>query len=89
MAPNNWKFDKTVSIGHVIILIGGLASGFGMYYSTQAKIAENAAVNRMQDQAIGTVSGNQVKIMAALERLDREQGDQNLAIERLKAKTGG
>lgn len=84
-----WKFDKTISVGHLLILLGGLSSGLGMYYATQAKIAENKAAITLLDQSVRTVSGNQVRIMAALELLDREQGEQNVAIERLKVKVGG
>ncbi len=77
-----WKFEKTFNIGHVLILVGGLSTGWGMYYSTQMKIeaaaAESKIADAVQNAEIKRLSDNQLEITRTLDKIrDRYSGVQN------------
>lgn len=72
-----WRFEKSFNLGHVFILMGGLTTGAGLYYATQAKIASVEAESRLTDAVqnvtLSEMSRNQVEITRTLDRLRDEQ----------------
>lgn len=93
------KLDKSVRISDVMVLIGGLSAGWGMYYATQARIDGESAERKLAEHkaayeieaARGDVSGlseSVVEVVNAVRELREQQADLRTDVEVIKARSG-
>ena len=87
-----WQFEKKLNIGHVLILLGGISSGWGMYYATQSRIASVAEESRLkdtqQDGTLATLTNSQAELARAMADLRRDAGELRIDYERHAAAQG-
>ena len=86
-----WRFEKTFNIRHVMVLVGGLTTGLGMYYNVQARIDAVAAETRLEDAQTNAelkrVSERQMTLLEELKQLRLEGNALTLDYREHKART--